>query len=103
MALNFTPQWLQVQPSWDLELPMSINYGISGNAASSGGGSEKSASWAIGAKLTFAQRHEFTMRYADTLASPAKYNASGTALIGGNGPVGTTDRGWLVVTYKTGF
>nr|WP_315184549.1 DUF1302 family protein [uncultured Albidiferax sp.] len=103
MALNFTPQWLQVQPSWDMELPMSLTYGIHGNAASSGGGSQKSASWAVGVKFTYAQTHEFTLRYADTLASPAKYNAAGTALAGGNGGIGNTDRGWVVFTYKTGF
>ncbi|MDB5869512.1 MAG: hypothetical protein JWP96_1844 [Polaromonas sp.] len=103
LAVNFTPQWLQVRPSWDMELPLSLNYGIRGNAASSGGGSEKSGSWSVGMKLTYAQRHEFSLRYADTFASLSKYNATGTMLAGGNGAVGTTDRGWLVVTYKTGF
>lgn len=102
-AVNFTPQWLQVQPSWDLDLPMSLNYGLRGNAASGGGGSQGSVSWSIGAKLSFAQRHEFTLRYADTLARPAKYNAAGTALIGGNGGVANTDRAWVSFTYKTGF
>jgi hypothetical protein len=102
-AVNFTPQWLQVQPSWDLDLPMSLNYGLRGNAASGGGGSQGSVSWSIGAKLSFAQRHEFTLRYADTLARPAKFNAAGTALIGGNGGVANTDRAWVSFTYKTGF
>nr|WP_315184730.1 DUF1302 family protein [uncultured Albidiferax sp.] len=102
LAVNFTPQWLQVAPSWDLDLPMSLNYGIKGNAASAGGGSQGAATWAIGAKLTYGQRHEFTLRYADSFARP-KYNAAGTALLGGNGGVGNTDRGWLAFTYKTGF
>jgi hypothetical protein len=102
MAVNFTPQWLQVLPSWDMDLPLSINYGIRGNAASAGGGSEGSLAWSIGVKMTYGQRHEFTLRYADTLAQ-SKYNTSGNTLIGGNGSVGTTDRGWLAFTYKTGF
>jgi hypothetical protein len=102
LAVNYTPQWLQVAPSWDLSVPLSINYGLSGNAASAGGGSERSLAWSLGAKLVYGQRHEFTLRYADTIAQPV-YNAAGTALLGGNGSVGTTDRGWLAFTYKTGF
>jgi hypothetical protein len=102
VAINFTPQWLQVRPSWDVDAPMSINYGLRGNAASAGGGSEKALSWSLGVRATYGQRHEFTLRYADTLAQ-AKYNAAGTALLGGNGGVGGTDRGWLAFTYKTGF
>ena len=102
IAVNFTPQWLQVMPSWDLDAPMSINYGVGGNAASAGGGSEGSLAWALGVRATYGQRHEFTLRYADTVAQP-KYNAAGSAVIGGNGSVGTTDRGWLAFTYKTGF
>lgn len=101
-AINFTPQYLQIFPSWDLDVPISLNYGIRGNAASAGGGSEKALSWSVGAKLTYGQRHEFTLRYADTTAH-TRYNADGSAVIGGNGGVGTTDRGWLVFTYKTGF
>lgn len=102
VAVNFTPQWLQIRPSWDMDLPISINYGIKGNAASAGGGSEKSLTYSIGVRFTYGQRHEFTLRYADALARP-KYNASGNTLLGGNGSVGNTDRGWLAFTYKTGF
>jgi hypothetical protein len=101
-AINFTPQYLQILPSWDMDVPISLNYGLKGNAASAGGGSEKALSWSVGVKLTYAQRHEFTLRYADTTAR-TRYNADGSAVIGGNGGFGTTDRGWLVFTYKTGF
>ena len=102
MGLIFTPQYLQVQPSLDLEIPMSLNYGLHGNAASSGGGKEGEASWSIGAKLTYAQKHEFQLLYADSRAR-SKYDPSGTVLVGGSGSVGTNDRGWLVMTYKTSF
>lgn len=102
LAVNFTPQWLQILPSWDLDVPMTLNYGFHGNAATVGGGSERALAWSLGARMTFGQRHEFTLRYADTAAQPT-YNAAGTALLGGNGNVGGTDRGWIVFTYKTGF
>ncbi|MDB5868488.1 MAG: hypothetical protein JWP96_820 [Polaromonas sp.] len=102
MAVLFTPQYLQVAPSVDLEIPMSLTYGLHGNAPSSGGGKEGEVSWSIGAKVTYAQKHEFQLLYADTRAR-SKYDPSGTVLTGGSGSVGTNDRGWLAFTYKTAF
>jgi hypothetical protein len=104
LAVNFTPQYLSVLPSWDLELPMSINYGLKGSSPASGGGFEHLLTWAVGVKMTYLQRHEFTLRYSD-LSVPTKYNAAGTAIGGNalNSSVGATDRAWLVFTYKTSF
>jgi len=100
VAVNYTPQYLSVFPSWDLEVPLTVNYGISGNAASAGGGSEGALAWSVGAKMTYIQRHEFSLRYADTSAQEKNLANGG---VGGNGAVGTTDRGWLAFTYKTSF
>ncbi|MDB5929459.1 MAG: hypothetical protein JWR60_1166 [Polaromonas sp.] len=102
MAVLFTPQYLQVQPSLDLEFPMSLSYGLRGNAPSSGGGKEGELSWSVGVKATYAQKHEFQLLYADSRAR-SKYDASGNVLVGGSGSVGTNDRGWLAFTYKTAF
>lgn len=103
MAVNFTPQYLGIFPSWDLDLPLTINYGIRGNAPSVGGGSEGVLSWSIGAKLTYMAKHEFSLRYSD-VSAPSKYDAAGTKLVGGTSSnVSGTDRGWLVFTYKTSF
>jgi hypothetical protein len=105
MAVNFAPQWLGVLPSWDLTVPVSVNYGIKGVAPSGSGGFEKLLVWSIGANMTYQSKHEFSLRYAD-LSAPSKYNAAGTVLIGGGasgGSLGATDRGWLVLTYRTAF
>lgn len=102
MAMIFTPQYLQVQPSLDLEFPMSLNYGLRGNAPTSGGGKEGELSWSLGVKATYAQKHEFQLLYSDTRAR-SKYDPSGSVLVGGSGSNGTNDRGWLVFTYKTAF
>lgn len=105
MAVNFAPQYLNVLPSVNLDLPMSISYGLRGNAATGAGGFEKAMTWSVGAKLTYRQDHEFSLRYSDSRAA-SKYNAAGTTLIGGNAlgsALGGTDRGWLVFTYKTGI
>ena len=105
MAITFAPTYITVLPSWDLDLPMSINYGIKGVAPSASGGFEKVLTWSVGAKMTYQTRHEFSLTYADRQA-PSKYSADGTTLIGGGAlgsSIGATDRGWVVFTYKTSF
>ena len=104
VAVNFTPEYLAVFPSWDLKVPLTLNYGLSGNAASAGGGSEGSLSWSVGAEMTYQQSHQFTLRYADTAAQEKNtQNVFGDEMVNGNGAVGGTDRGWLSFTYKTSF
>jgi len=105
MALRFTPQYLGILPSVDLSIPMALNYGLKGTAATGGGGFEGRMSWSVGLLATYAGKHDFTLTYADA-AVPTKYNAAGTAAIGGNAlnsAVGATDRGRLLFTYKTSF
>ena len=100
MAVNYTPQYLAVLPSWDLDLPVTLNYGLYGNAATAGGGSEGALSWSVGAKMTYQQRHEFTLRYADTSADEKHtLNANGDRMTSAGG----TDRGWVSFTYRTSF
>ena len=98
MAVNYTPQYLSVFPSWDMTVPLTDNYGLSGNAASAGGGNEGALTWSAGVQLTYAQRYEFGLRYADSDAQSKRIPGD---TIGGNGAVGGTDRGWLAFTFKT--
>lgn len=100
VAVNFSPQWLQVYPNVDLELPMTLNHGLYGNAAS-GGGNQGATSYSIGVKATYDRIHEVTLRYADQYAH-THYDAN-NVVSGGNGSVGLTDRGWVSLTFKTGF
>ena len=97
-ALNYTPQYLSVLPSWDMTVPLTVNYGLSGNAASGGGGNEGALAWSAGVQMLYAQRYDFGLRYADTGAQSK--TIPGNA-VGGNGAVGGTDRGWLAFTFKT--
>lgn len=104
VAVNFTPEYLAVLPSWDLTVPLTLNYGLSGNAATAGGGSEGSLSWSVGAEMTYQKNHQFKVRYADTAAQEKNtQNVFGDTMVNGNGAVGGTDRGWLTFTYKTSF
>ncbi|HBX55672.1 MAG TPA: hypothetical protein DEH10_09840, partial [Pseudomonas sp.] len=98
VALNYTPQYLSVLPSWDMSVPLTVNYGLHGNAATAGGGNEGALTWSAGVQLTYAQRFEFGLRYADSRAQSKTLNDGS---VGGNGAVGGTDRGWLALTFKT--
>ncbi|RON25025.1 hypothetical protein BK660_05000 [Pseudomonas brassicacearum] len=100
VAVNYTPQYISIFPSWDMDVPLTVNYGLDGNAATAGGGSEGALSYSVGVKLTYAQLYEFGLRYADTDAQTKTLN-NGT--VSGNGNVGGTDRGWLAFTFKTSF
>jgi hypothetical protein len=100
VAVNYTPQYQSILPSWDLDIPVTVNYGLDGNAASAGGGSEGALSWSVGARMVYRAEYEFTLRYADTRAQ-SKDGLNNT--VAGNGAVGTTDRGWLAFTFKTSF
>lgn len=101
IAVNFTPQYLGVFPSWDLDVPITLNYGIGGVSPNAGGGNSTALVWSLGTRLTYAAKHEFTLRYADQTAD-TRYSAANMAA-GGRGNVGLTDRAWLSFTYKTGF
>lgn len=101
IAANFNPQWLQALPNIDLSAPITVNYGVYGNAAS-GGGNQGASTWSVGLTATYATNTEIGLRYSDQTAH-TKYNNG--AVSGGNNPslVGLTDRGWLALTLKTGF
>jgi hypothetical protein len=104
-AVSFSPTYIGVLPSWDLELPMFVSYVIKGTAPSASAGYEHVLGYSLAAKMTYSSRHEFSLRYADNKV-PTKYNAAGTSAIGGSGSggnIGSTDRGWVVFTYKTSF
>jgi hypothetical protein len=104
-CLALHPQYLGVLPSLDLSVPVTVSYGIKGSAATGGGGFEGLLKWSIGIAAIYASKHEFSLTYAD-MSVPTKYNAAGTAAIGGNAlnsSVGATDRGRLFLTYKTSF
>ncbi|MBB3219929.1 DUF1302 domain-containing protein [Pseudoduganella umbonata] len=104
MALKMTPQYLNVLPSWDLSIPLSITYGLSGNAPTSGGGTEGELRWSLGATMTYASKYEFSLSYADRTLPVRELNGR---ITGGaahsNSSVGVIDRGWLSFTFKTAF
>lgn len=104
MAVSFTPQWLGVFPGWNISAPMSLDYGVYGNAAT-GGGNEGKYTWKAGIKGTYDERYDVTLSYIG-YGSERKYAnvpGVGKTVVGGSGDVGLTDRNWVSLTLSTAF
>ena len=107
-AMLFDPQWLQVFPGVDLNLPISVTYGINGNPAYVAGGfyAENSLIWSVGIKATYHTKHKLLLQYNgyhwdthDTTVTPSGLSYYAT----GNGAWGLNDKGWFQIQLKTSF
>lgn len=104
LAVNFTPEWLNVIPRWDLAAPISIDYGVSGNAAA-GGGNQGAYRYSIGLRGTFDRHHEVRLSYIGYHAESVKQTVPGIGEVisAGSGNVGLNDRGWISLSVSMGF
>ena len=62
---SFNPKWLEVAPSVDLTLPISIGYGIDGNSPALGGSFEGSYRWSVGLTTTYKTIYEVAVLLSD--------------------------------------
>jgi hypothetical protein len=111
-AVLFNPQWLQVFPGFDFELPMSVTSGLYGNAAYRAGSfyAQGSYIYSVGLRTIFRSRHTATLTYSGYHWRPGEVADNGLGVgqnayagFGGNGPVGVNDRGWVQLQLKTSF
>jgi len=104
LAVSFAPQWLGVFPGWNISTPMSVDYGVSGVAAT-GGGNEGKYTWKAGVKGTYDERLDVTLSYIGYGSERhyADVAGVGKTVIGGSGDVGLTDRNWVSLTVSTAF
>jgi len=112
-AMLFDPQWLQVFPGVDFDLPISLTYGINGNPAYTAGPfyAQGTKIYSFGIKALFYSKHSIALQYngyswrtADSALTPAgQPYYSGNNGFGGNGPIGLSDKGWIQLTFKTSF
>lgn len=109
IALLFEPTWLHVFPSVDVSLPISFQYGVSGNPAYAAGGfyAEDSIIASIGVKAAYQQKHYFALQYQDYHWNPTgrvpNGGPGGDTYAGGNGPYSLNDKGWVSLSYNTSF
>lgn len=104
LAVNFTPQWLQVAPGVDLSAPMSVSYGLHGNSPNFNGGNEGEWSYGVGLTAMYLNKHEFTLRYQDRYQKTG-YDAAGLAAKdrSSGSAYSLNDRAFVSFTYKTSF
>lgn len=105
IAANMTPQWLQVFPNVDFEMPLTLNVGLYGNSPTGGGsGNQGASAYSIGVRAIYDGKHEVTLRYADQYAH-SRYDEN-NVLSGGNSSSAAyalNDRGYVSLTLKSAF
>jgi len=116
LALQVDPQWLQVVPGVDLDMPIFAAYGLYGNTANLGGSvSQGAIVYTIGVHAFYRQKYNVTLQYN---GYHARTNGV-TNFSGGSVPLGTegyptyygsgngaymyNDKGWLSLTISTIF
>lgn len=111
-ATLFDPQWLQVLPSLDLDMPMSFTWGIQGNPAYTGGTFYEQGTnlYSIGIKATYEAKNSVALNYIGYRWRPngSADNGLGQGLeayagFGGAGAPSLNDRAWWQLQLKTSF
>jgi hypothetical protein len=122
IAVNFTPTWYQVFPGVDMNMPLSINYGIDGVSPVQGGGAEDTGTYSIGVGAIIYNQYFVDLKYVDAFGEASKcdngladaatpsaldLNERYTCYEGGyasfSGAGATEDRGAMYLTFKTTF
>lgn len=112
VAVLFDPQWLQVFPSVDIDVPISYTLGINGNPAYAASRfyAKGANIYSIGVKATYRSKHSVALQYNGYRWRPGATADNGLAAglpafagFGGNGATALNDRGWWQLTFKSSF
>lgn len=108
LAFVFDPQWLQVFPGIDLDMPISDTMGLYGNAAITAGGFYGQANhiYSGGLKATYRTNSSVQIQYNGSYGRPNGVTttpAGAPVYASGNGLFQANDRGWVSLTFKTSF
>ena len=101
LAVQFNPQWLQVVPGIDLTMPITANYGLLGNGATSLSGKERAYSYSVGLQADIRQTYKATLAWAQSHADV--HDVVNGAAVSGNGSYAGNDRGWVSLSLQTTF
>lgn len=100
LAVNFTPTTYQMFPGADVSFPISWSRGISGNSAVLLGGNEGAGSYSFGVALDLRSKYRFDLKYVDFTGDTTLNPAGAISSYGGANSL-LTDRGFVVLTFKT--
>ena len=102
LGINFTPTWFQVFPSVDLSLPLSWSGGLIGNSAVTSGGNKDAGSYSVGVSADIQSRYSLALRYVG-FYGPYSVTPAGTMNVPNGTPPALSDRGHVLLTFKTTF
>lgn len=100
VALAATPQWQQVWPGVDLEMPLTVIAHLRGNAPSVGGGNQGLRIWKMGLSAKIFARHQLDLAYT---AYAARRTSAADGLVRLNPSQPLVDRDTLNMTYRYDF
>jgi hypothetical protein len=108
IAMQFDPQWLQVVPGIDLDMPMFVQYGIWGNTPSLGGTNQGALIYTLGLHAFVQQKYNITLAYngyhAHTSGGITNFGAGGPGYYAsGHGAYFYNDKGWVSLTLSAPF
>jgi hypothetical protein len=103
LAVNFTPTWYQVFPGVDMSAPVSWSQGISGNAATTFGGSKGAGNWSLGVGATILQTYLVNLSYIGYYGNYSTSPTTGAVTAFNGSSAAISDRGWVSLTLKTTF
>ena len=99
VSFLFAPRVLQVIPGGDLTIPLFVQGGIKGNAATLSGGNQEAGNYSLGLQLDYLSKYIFAVNYSDFFG---RYRDNGSIVTVGNGPL-YRDRGLLTLSFRTSF
>ncbi len=111
-AALFTPQWQQVFPGVDIELPLSLTAGLYGNPAYAAGAfyAQESLIYSGGIRAIYKSKYSALLQFNGYHWKPGEVGDNGLNAgleayegFGGNGPVSLNDRGWVQLLLKMSF
>ena len=100
LALNLTPVWYQAFPGGDLYLPLTVSYGLDGNAAVLSGGNKNAGNYSVGLGLDLYTRYRFDLKYVQYFGDYTTGTTGALTVYNGT-PSLISDRGFLGLTFKT--
>ncbi|MEM5388809.1 DUF1302 family protein [Paraburkholderia phymatum] len=104
-TVAFTPEWDQVFPGWDVNLPIVVGYQIYGNGAALGGGNQGVITGSIGVKATLRNRYIFSLLFSDSYArySTNASNVANPLFNSTDGPSVLNGHAVVFASFKTTF
>lgn len=107
VAFQFDPQWLQVFPGIDIDMPISETFGVWGNGAGLNQGFQGQHIYSAGVRALYRQNYNVKLAYNGFFwhhqGLTSQYEGGPEYYAGGNGYYWYNDRSYLSLTFQASF